>query len=220
MASRRNQPEPERPQPRLYLVTPRDADPATFPQALAATLDAADIAAVLVQLPDAGERDLITRVKALAPVVQERGAALILEDHADLVGRSGADGAHLSGIEAFNDALETLKPARIAGCGGLASRHDAMLAAEAGADYVMFGEPDASGHRAPFDAIEERVAWWAEVFQAPCVGYAAEAGEVALLVAAGADFIAVGPFVFSDPRGPAIAIGDIAAELVVPEVLG
>jgi thiamine-phosphate pyrophosphorylase len=58
------------------------------------------------------------------------------------------------------------------------------------------------------------------VFQAPCVGYAAEAGEVALLVAAGADFIAVGPFVFSDPRGPAIAIGDIAAELVVPEVLG
>ena len=48
-----------------------------------------------------------------------------------------------------------------------------MVAAEAGADYVMFGEPDAAGERPGFAAIEERVAWWAEVFEAPCVGYAA-----------------------------------------------
>jgi len=220
MAARPTQTEPERPQPRLYLTTPRDADPATLGPALAAMLDAADIAAVLVRLPEADERGLITRIKALAPIVQERGAALILEDRADIVARSGADGAHLAGIEAFNEALETLKPARIAGCGGLASRHDAMLAAEAGADYVMFGEPDANGRRPPFDAVIERIAWWAEVFEIPCVGYAAEAGEVVPLAAAGADFVAIGPFVFADPRGPAPAIGDIAAALVVPEVLG
>ena len=48
-----------------------------------------------------------------------------------------------------------------------------MLAAESGADYVMFGEPDADGARPPFEAIVERVEWWAEVFQIPCVAYAA-----------------------------------------------
>ena len=58
-----------------------------------------------------------------------------------------------------------------------------MLAAEAGADYVMFGEPDATGERPGFEAIEERVAWWAEVFETPCVGYAASLDEVAPLVA-------------------------------------
>ena len=42
----------------------------------------------------------------------------------------------------FSAAVASLKPDRIAGCGGLATRHDAMLAAESGADYVMFGEPD------------------------------------------------------------------------------
>ena len=53
-----------------------------------------------------------------------------------------------------------------------------MLAAEAGADYVMFGDPDRRGGRPPFDAIEERLDWWAELFELPCVGYAASLDEV------------------------------------------
>ena len=59
--------------------------------------------------------------------------------------------------------MPALKPKYIAGCGGLATRHDAMLAGESGADYVMFGEPDRDGHRPRFEAVLERVAWWAEV---------------------------------------------------------
>ena len=74
-----------------------------------------------------------------------------------------------------------------------------MAAAEAGADYVMFGEPDDAGERPTFDAIEERVAWWAEVFEAPCVGFAGSAEEVAPLVKAGADFIALGDWVWREP---------------------
>ena len=54
-----------------------------------------------------------------------------------------------------------------------------MLAAEAGADYVMFGEPDENGHRPSFDAVIERVEWWAEVFEIPCVGFAAHPDEIA-----------------------------------------
>ena len=126
--------------------------------------------------------------------------ALLLDGHADLVARAGADGAHLTGIAEFTAAIGQLKPERIAGAGGLTTRHDAMAAAEAGADYVMFGEPDAAGERPSFDAIEERVAWWAEVFEAPCVGFAASIDEVAPLVKAGADFVALGDWVWRDPH--------------------
>jgi thiamine-phosphate pyrophosphorylase len=86
-----------------------------------------------------------------------------------------------------------------------------MLAAETGADYVMFGEPDAAGSRPSFEAIRERVEWWAEVFQIPCVAYAASLGEIGELAAA--EFIALGPAILSDPRGPAAAVADAAARL-------
>jgi len=200
MMAQRDRQAPPRPVPRLYLVTPPVADAAAFTAQLAAAIGAGDVAAVLLRLAPADERTLINRVKALAPVVQGKDAALILDGHAELVARGGADGAHLTGIEEFGAALERLKPERIAGAGGLASRHDAMLAAEKGADYVMFGEPDAQGHRPGFDAIEERVTWWAELFQAPCVAYAAALEEVGPLAAAGADFIALGDFVWPAPE--------------------
>ena len=107
--------------------------------------------------------------------MQEAGAALLLDGHVELVGRArrrrGASDRHRR-IEGRRLAL---KPERIAGCGGLDTRHDAMVAAEAGADYVMFGEPDTSGERPSFEAIAQRVAWWAEVFEIPCVAYAASA---------------------------------------------
>jgi thiamine-phosphate pyrophosphorylase len=219
MASREHRIAPRRPAPRLYLVTPQAADPAGLTDALAAALGCADVAAVLVRLAAADDRSVINRIKALAPAVQDKGAALLVDGHPDVVARAGADGAHLTGIDAFNSALAALKPARIAGCGGLATRHDAMLAAEAGADYVMFGEPDARQHRPAFDAIVERVAWWAEVFEIPCVGFAATIDEVAPLVAAGADFVAVGDFIFGDARGPAAAIADAAQRLAVAEAV-
>lgn len=197
MTSRPKQAEP-RPAPRLYLTTPRLADTGSFAAPLAAALAAADVAAVLLRLADADEGTLIKRAKALAPVVQDRGAALILDRRAGLVARVRADGAHTSGIAEFGEAIEALKPDWIVGAGGLASRHDAMLAAEQDADYVMFGEPDENGARPAFAAVEERVAWWAEVFEAPCVAYAAGPDEVAPLVKAGADFIALGDWLWTD----------------------
>lgn len=196
------------PSARLYLVAPAESASAVI---LGAALAAADVAAVLLRLPAADERTLINRIKEIAPLVQDCGAALLLDGHAGLVARSGADGAHLTGAAAVTEAIGSLKPERIVGAGGLASRHDAMSAAEAGADYVMFGEPDPAGKRPSFEAICDRVAWWTEVFEVPCVAYAASLSEVAALRAA--EFVALGPFVFSDPRGPAAAIADAAAHL-------
>jgi thiamine-phosphate pyrophosphorylase len=219
MASRHPSPAPQRPAPRLYLVTPSTGEPARLADQIAPALGAADIAAVLVPLTGDDERALLNGLKALVPVVQGAGAALLLDGRADLVARAGADGAHLPDIDRFGAAVGSLKPDRIAGCGGLVTRHDAMTAAERGADYVMFGEPDAAGRRPSFDAVLERVVWWAEVFEIPCVGYAATLDEIAALAAAGADFVAVGDLIFEDTRGPAPAIKEAAGRLTVPEAV-
>jgi thiamine-phosphate pyrophosphorylase len=216
MPSREKPAAPRRPAPRLYLVAPQDPD--GLADRLADALGAADVAAVLLRLPASDERNRINHAKAVAPTVQDKGAALLLDGFAELAARAGADGAHLTGFEAFRAALPTLKPARIAGCGGLATRHDAMLAAEAGADYVMFGEPDAAGRRPTFDAIAERVAWWAELFEVPCVGFAASLEEVAALAAAGADFVAL-DCVFADPANTSAAVADAARRLARAEAL-
>jgi thiamine-phosphate pyrophosphorylase len=201
-------PAPPRLMPRLYLATSIVDDPAPLIASLPALLAGCDIAAVLLRLKPADPRTLISRIKALAPAVQNAGAALLLDGHVELVARSGADGAHLTGIESMQEALPTLKPDRIAGVGGLATRHDSMAAGEAGADYVLFGEPDARGQRPSVDAIAERLQWWAELFEPPCAGFAATIEEASEFAAAGADFVLVGDFIWADPRGAAAALMD------------
>ncbi len=199
-------PAPPRPVPRLYLATPEVDDPSSLVASLPGLLAAADVAAVLVRLRQIDQRTMISRIKALAPAIQDAGAALLLDGHVELVARAGADGAHLGGIAALEDALPSLKPDRIAGVGGLATRHDSMAAGELGADYVLFGEPDPSGQRPSLDAVAERLQWWDELFEPPCVGFAASPEEAQAFAAAGADFVLVGDFVWADPRGAQAAL--------------
>jgi thiamine-phosphate pyrophosphorylase len=216
---------PKQPAPRLYLVTPPVGDTAAFLPELSAALEAGDIAAVLLRLDDADERTLINRAKTVAAVVQRRDIALLLDGRAELVARAGADGAHLNGIDALAAALPALKPDRIAGAGGLVSRDDAMVAGERGADYVMFGEPPVfaphageglgPGRGPPLDAVLERIAWWAELFQPPCIGYAADLEEVGALAQAQADFVALGDWVWTHAQGPAAAIAAATDRLAV-----
>src|SRR3981189_3433213 len=153
---------PPRPVPRLYLPTPIVDDPSPLLASLPGLLAGSDIAAVLMRLKPTDQRTMISRVKALAPAVQHSGAALLLDGHVELVARAGADGAHLTGIEAMEEALPTLKPDRIAGVGGLTTRHDSMAAAEAGADYVLFGEPEPKGEGPSVEGMARRLHWGAE----------------------------------------------------------
>jgi len=199
------------PRQRLYLVTPAVSDPARFAGELEPALGAGDIAAILLCLADDGERALIERTKHIASVVQGREVALLLDNRPEIVARAGADGAHLSGVEKFSAAVTLLKPERIAGAGGLRSRHDAMLAGETGADYVMFGEPDRHGRRPNFEDLQERLTWWVELFEIPCVAYAGGKDEVAPLSRTGADFLALGDWIWSAPEGAAKAIAAAAA---------
>ncbi len=149
---------------------------------------------------------MIQRAKTIAPIAQNAGAALLLDQHFELAARAGADGANIRGIDALDDALSALKPDRILGVGGLHTRHDAMLAGEAGADYVLFGEPDENGARPSREAIFERLQWWAEVFEPPCVGFAATLDEAGLFAESGADFILAGDYIWQDSRGPRTAL--------------
>jgi len=202
---------------RLYLVTPPLGEAGaiaddSMASDLADALDTADIAAVLVRLEDGDGAALLERVKTLRILIQSNGAALLLHGHAGLVARAECDGAHLTGTDALKAAAPGLKPKYIAGCGGLGTRHDAMLAGESGADYVMFGEPN--GRRPSFDAVIERVAWWTEIFQVPCVGYAANVDEVEALARAGAEFVAVDEAVWRSPASLRAAAERLAAEPV------
>lgn len=205
---------PPREPARLYLVTPPIGDADAIADGLADALNAADIAAVLVRLAEGDERTQIERVKALRILIQSNGAALLLDGRPDLVVPTEADGAHLGGTAAFQAAASALKPKFIAGCGGLITRHDAMEAAESGADYVMFGEPGSDGRKPAFEAVLDRVSWWSEIFQVPCVAYADNLDEAQALAQAGADFVAMGESVWSGGRD---AVRAAAQRLNVPE---
>jgi len=206
LASKASKPIPPRPLPRLYLATPPVEHPQALLEQLPSVLTQADVAAVLLRLTPAEPGMLISRIKTLAPAIQGSGVALLLDGHAELVARAGADGAHLSGIAAFEQALPALKPERIAGAGGLTSRHDAMTAGELGADYVLFGEPDGRGQRPSVAAICERLKWWDELFEVPSVGFAGELSEVVAFAAAGADFVLLGDWAWKTGEGLAAAL--------------
>ncbi|MDQ0510294.1 thiamine phosphate synthase [Ancylobacter amanitiformis] len=196
--------------PRLYVLVPAPlvADAARVADGLRRAGGEVDIAAVLLRaVPGQPAADAL---RPLVAASQDIGAACLIEADTALGAALGADGAHLDGHEALKAALPALRPDGIAGAGGLRSKHDAMTAAEAGADYVMFGEPDAQGRRPAFETTLERAEWWVQLFEPPCVAYARTLEEVVALVAIGADFIAVDADLLDDPGAPALA-GALAA---------
>jgi thiamine-phosphate pyrophosphorylase len=209
--------------PSLYLITPRLTEALSFAPALEAALDAGVVACVLVLLEARDEGEARKIIRTLAPIAQDRGAALLVEDNVQLAQRAGGDGVHIrtQGDEnepELKEAIRKLKPDGIVGAGGLKTRHDAMSAGELEVDYVMFGEPARDGYTPPFSGTLERVAWWAEIFNIPAVGYAGKLDQVAELAQAGADFVALGDAVWDDPRGPASAVRDAMAAIAKSRV--
>jgi thiamine-phosphate pyrophosphorylase len=200
---------------RLYLVTPPLGlgDLTTFAPRFAAALAAGDVASALVRVAPEAQGDAKRIVERMVEAAARYDAAILIDGEPRLAARVGADGAHVTGVgDRLAEALASLRPERIVGVGGLRGRDDAMAAGEAGADYVMFGEPHRDGWTPPFAETAERVAWWAEIFETPCVAYAARLEDVAALAAAGADFVALGDALWSAPAlEPAIVAAEDAA---------
>lgn len=204
---------------RLYLITPVLED-ASFAPRLAEACAAGRVAAVLLRLKPADERSLTNLVKALAPAVQEHGTAVLVtaEGQADLAtiaARGGADGAHVTGADPalVRELRDRLKSERAIGAGGIRTKDDAMTLGEAGVDYLLFGEPRPDGSLPPLESVVERAAWWAEIFETPCVAYAPTLEAVGPLAATNAEFVALGDAVWSHPEGPAAAL-KAAAEIL------
>ena len=195
--------------PRLYLITPPVSDAEAFRLKLEAAFKGGRIDSVLLRVASSGEREVKRVVQILAPIAQEQGAAVLIEATADLrlAARAGADGLHIRYSEAgLDEALLAQKPDRIVGVQGLKTRDDAMNAGEAGADYVMFGEPYPDGVLPDFDGVLERVEWWTETFLTPCVAYAPTFAEVTPLAMARAEFIALEGAVWNAAEGPEAAV--------------
>ena len=210
--------------PSLYLITPVLSEAASFAPAFEAALDAGVVACVLLRLDVRDEGAAKKIIRTLAPLAQERGAALLIENDSQLAQRAGADGVHMSLTgddreDRLDEVISRLKPDSIVGVGRLKSKDDSMSAGEKDVDYLMFGEPTADGFVQPFELTLERVGWWAEIFNVPVVGYASELPQVAELAGAGADFVALGAAVWDDPRGPASAVSDAMAAIAKSKVV-
>jgi thiamine-phosphate pyrophosphorylase len=137
---------------RLYLLTPRLrlADLADFGPRFVAALAAGDVASALARLAPDADGDAKRIVGRLLEMAAAADVALLVEHDARLAARAGADGAHVD-VDRLAEAISSLRPERIVGAGGLRLKHDAMNAGEAGADYVMFGEPRPDGWTPPFE---------------------------------------------------------------------
>ncbi|MBK8908062.1 MAG: thiamine phosphate synthase [Rhodospirillales bacterium] len=194
---------------RLYLITPPRIDAAAFSDVLAAALDAGDVAAVQLRLKDADDATVVQGCKVLAPVAQSRGVAFLLNDRPDLAAKVGCDGVHVGQHDTpYDEARRLVGDDAIVGVTCHDSRHLAMVAAEAGADYVAFGAFYPTATKDPPTAAEpELLAWWSEVMTVPCVAVGGiTVDSCAPLIEAGADFLAVSAGVWAHPNGPAAAV--------------
>ncbi len=199
---------------RLVLVAPVEEDTAQLCARLAPLVEAVPFDAVILPVMGDDDRARINHAKSVAAVVQKHNAALLLVDAFELVARTGADGVHLSNLARLSEALSVLKPLeRIVGVAGLKARHDAMEAAEAGVDYVMFGEPRADGSLPIASAVIERADWWAELFQTPCVAFASDREMAVPLAETGAEFVAFSPSILATAADKLAALTELYAEI-------
>jgi thiamine-phosphate pyrophosphorylase len=203
---------------RLVIVTPAVEDAVTFAPLLEACCREGDIAAVILNLATDDEVMALSAIRIVATHLQDTGAVLLLANKPGLVEASGADGAHFSNLDQLQTTQANLAAGRLSGVGGLASRHDTMVAAESGVDFVVFGEPDELGKRPGLSALVERIVWWAEIFQLPCVAFAGSIEEVPRLAEARADFVALSDAVWNAGENAPQAVAKAAKLIQIPEI--
>jgi thiamine-phosphate pyrophosphorylase len=192
---------------RLYLITP-PVLPQNFEAELAAALDAGDVAAVQLRLKNLPDAQLQKTIERLRPIVQSRGVAFVLNDRPDLAVKLGCDGAHVGQSDMKAAAARKILGDLTLGVTCHNSRHLAMEAGEAGADYVAFGAFFPTATKEPPEMAEiETLKSWAEIMEIPCVAIGGITAEnCAPLVQAGAEFLAVVGAVWNHPKSPAAGV--------------
>jgi thiamine-phosphate pyrophosphorylase len=194
---------------RLYLITPAKLEPRAFAERLKRALGAGDVASLQLRLKDIGDDEVRRAAETLMPIARASGVAFILNDRPDLAKALGCDGVHVGQEDAsYADARAIVGADAIVGVTCHDSRHLAIEAAEAGADYIAFGAffPTSTKDAKTYADIE-LLRWWSELMVVPCVAIGGITVENAKpLVEAGADFLAVSSGVWAYANGPAAAV--------------
>lgn len=194
---------------RLYIITPPKLDPKPFGETLKEALDAGDVACLQLRLKEVPDEEIVRAAEVLMPIAQARGVAFLVNDRPDLAAKLGADGVHIGQDDgSYSDARKIVGPDRIIGVTCHDSRHLAMEAGEAGADYVAFGAFYPTTTKEPKSSCDiEVLRWWSEMMLVPQVAIGGITVENARpLIEAGADFLAVshGIWAYKDGVGSAV----------------
>jgi len=193
-------------QPQIYLVSPPSLELSSFPDTLRRVLDTVEIACVRLNLASHDEDTVSRAADALREVTHERDIALVITDHLMLVQRLGLDGVHLS------DASRSVRAARkelgadpIVGSFCATSRHDGLIAGEAGADYISFGPVAATALGDGSVAETELFQWWSEVVEVPVVAEGGLTDDIVRTLSPFTDFFGIGDEIWDQPD-PAAAL--------------
>ncbi len=205
---------PPRPKTRLYLITPPALDPQEFAPTLNAALQAGDVACLQLRLKQADgtpppEAEIARAVEHLMPLAHAHDVAFILNDDAAQAQKYGCDGVHIGQTDTpYATARTLLGDDAIIGVTCHDSKHLAMEAGDAGADYVAFGAfYDTQTKDAKSRAEPEILSFWQQFVELPCVAIGGITPDnAAPLVEAGADFIATSASVWGHRDGPQAAI--------------
>ena len=195
---------------RLYLISPPTLeDSAHFARNLPGILEAGDVACLQLRLKTSNEEDILNAIGFLQPVCERAEVALILNDRPDLAAKSGCDGVHIgTGDMPYTDARAIVGEDAAVGVSCGASRHLAMIQADAGADYVAFGAFFPSPTKSDTSSASlEILEIWSQTTNVPCVAV----GGITLencnpIINSGADFLAVSSAVWDHPNGPKTAV--------------
>ena len=194
---------------RLYLISPPHLSAKNFIIPLREALDGGDVASFQLRLKHADDDTIRRTADLLRPIVQAAGTAFILNDRPDLAAELGCDGVHVGQEDTpYPEARRLMGPDRIVGVTCHDSRHLAIEAGEAGADYVAFGAFFPTKTKEPKTTADpELLRWWSDLTVVPCVAIGGITAQNApALIEAGADFLAVSAGVWEHPDGPEAAV--------------
>jgi thiamine-phosphate pyrophosphorylase len=204
----------KRPPCQLYLISPPDFDVGAHADALLSALSAGGpVAAYQLRMKGHSDADILAAAERLLPICRAADVAFLLNDRADLAKAADADGVHLGqGDGSVADARALLGADAQIGVTCHGSRHLAMEAGEAGANYVAFGAFFPTGTKmVEHHATPDLLGWWTALSPIPCVAIGGiTPANCGPLVAAGADFLAVSAAVWGDPDGAAAAVARFA----------
>lgn len=192
----------------LYLISPLEVG-GDFPDRLSAALDGGPVAAFQFRVKDVDQHHAARLAEPLQRICAEHEVSFIVNDDMGLAKRLGADGVHLGQSDGDpREARALLGPSAQIGITCHDSRHLAMEAGEAGADYVAFGAFFPTSTKETIHRPDPSIlGWWSTLFEIPCVaigGITPENGRI--LVEAGADFLAVCGSVWNHSQDPAAAV--------------